>query len=83
MRFLDSAGLPAQRARAPVKVAQAIQYRPVYAVFGVRLEFNMAGGVKPLNRLDQSQDARMDQVFKKNMRWKPVVNSLGDVFNLW
>jgi hypothetical protein len=55
----------------------------VYAVFGIRLEFNMARGVKPLNGLDQSKNARMDQIFKKNMRWKPIMNSLGDVFDLW
>ena len=83
MGLLDSAGLPAQGARTPVKIAQAIQYRPVYPVFGIRLEFNMAGGVKPLNGLDQSKNAGMDQVFKKDMRWKPIMNSLGDVFDLW
>jgi hypothetical protein len=24
----------------------------------------------------------MDQVFKKDMRWKPIMNSLGDVLDL-
>jgi hypothetical protein len=82
MGLLDSAGLPAQRAGAPVKITQAIQYRPVDAVFGIRLEVNMARGVKPLNGLDQSKNARMDQIFKQNMRWKPIMNSLCDVFDL-
>jgi hypothetical protein len=82
MGLLDSTGHPAQRAGTPVKITQAIQYRPVYAVFGIRLEVNMARGVKPLNGLDQSKNARMDQIFKQNMRWKPIMNSLCDVFDL-
>ena len=43
----------------------------------------MARGVKPLNGFDQSKNARMDQIFKQNMRWKPIMNSLCDVFDLW
>jgi methylmalonyl-CoA mutase cobalamin-binding subunit len=54
----------------------------VYAVFGIGLESDMAGGVIPLNGLDQSQDARVDQVFKKNIGWKPIMNSLRDVLDL-
>jgi hypothetical protein len=83
MGLLDPTGLPTQGARTPVKIPQAIQYRPLYPVFGVRLQFHVTRGVKPLNGLDQTKDASMDQVFKKNMGWKPIVNSLRDVFNLW
>jgi hypothetical protein len=43
----------------------------------------MARGVKPLNGLDQSKNPGMDQVLKQNMRWKPIMNSLGYVFDLW
>ena len=83
MGLLDSAGLPAQGPRTPVKITQAVQNRPVYPVFGIGLEFNVARRVEPLNGLDQSKDARVDQVFEQNMRWKPIMNSLGYVFDLW
>ena len=52
------------------------------AVFSVGLEFNMTGGVKPLNGLDESEDSSMYQVLEKDVRRKPVVDSLGDVLDL-
>jgi hypothetical protein len=51
-------------------------------VLGIRLELDMTRRVEPLNGLDESQDAGINQVFQKNMRWKPIVDSLGDIFDL-
>ncbi len=51
-------------------------------VFSVGLEFNMTGGIVPLNGFDQAQDARVDQVFKQYMRRKPIMNPLGNILDL-
>ena len=52
------------------------------AVFSVGLEFNMTGGIVPLNGFDQAQYARVDQVFKQYMRREPIMNPLGNILDL-
>jgi len=52
------------------------------AVFSVGLEFNMTGGIVPLNGFDQAQNARVDHVFKQYMRREPIMNPLGNVLDL-
>ena len=69
---------PAEIAGCPVQLAQAVEDGALDAVFRIALEGHVLGAVELLNRIDQPQDAGMDQVLDVDMDREVLVHPNGD-----
>src|SRR3981081_661130 len=79
---IDEAAFAAQFARTPVKFAKAVENGSANTKLGVRTELHVLGEIKLIERVDESDNAGMDQVFKGYVAGQPVVNAAGDVADL-
>ena len=78
----DLAGLAAQIARAPVEFAEAVEDGAADAELGVGLELDLAAFVVAGERIDEAEDAGVDEILDGNVLGKAVMNVAGDVAHL-
>jgi hypothetical protein len=82
MRLLKLARFLAQWPRAPIEIAQAVEYRTLNPVFCVRLEFHILPGIELVKRFHKAQNAGLYEVVKRDVRWQSVVNPPRDIADL-
>src|SRR5919108_57767 len=80
-RALDLPRPRPDRARDPIQRAELVDDRALDASDRVRLELDVAVGVVPLDRADQSEQAIRDEILLLDMRGKTAPESPGDVLH--
>ncbi len=77
-RLLDTAGTAADRSRHPVELAQTVVDRTADTRHGKRLELDPAFGIEPLDRVDQAEHTRADEISRVDTRGQAGADTAGD-----
>ena len=72
---------PPQIPRRPIELPQAVQDRAFDAVLGVAVEYHLLLGVVLAGRVEQPQDAGVDQIVQIHMHRQILVHPDGDGFH--
>ena len=80
--FLDLARLAPQLSRTPIHLPQAVEDGAADAKLGVRAELHMFGAVELVERVHQSDYARVHQVFERHVPGQPLVDAARQVADL-
>src|SRR5882672_3279499 len=83
MGLLNLAGLAAQMARTPIQFTKTVQDGSANPEFRVRPELHVLARIKFFHCIDQADHPGVDQVFQRHLRRQSVMNSPGDVPDLW
>ena len=76
------ARLAPQLARSPVHFAQAVEDGAADAKLGVGAELHVLGLIELVERVDQSDDSRMHEIFERHMARQPFMDAAGQVADL-
>jgi len=80
--FVQLTSLGAKCSRAPINLAEAIEYGAANAKFSVVLELNFFPWIVFFNWVDQAEDSGVDQIVEQNLRRQATVNAPSDESHL-